>query len=62
MPRDNNDLGMAPKTTEVRTTITPAILVQMGQVRNPSAFTQRIDVDKLIARYNHRLDNKVMKV
>jgi len=39
---DISDLRVAPKTTEVRTTLSPTILAQMGQVRSLSAYTQRI--------------------
>lgn len=40
MPRESNDLGMAPETVEVRMVITSTILVQMGQVLNLLASTQ----------------------
>ena len=41
LPKDNawnnSDLGVAPRTAEVRTCINSLILARMGQVRNPLA-------------------------
>ena len=59
---DNIDPGVAPMIVQVRTSITLAILAQMGQVRNLSASTQRVDVNELVSQYNQRLDNEVMEV
>ena len=47
---DNNDLGVAPKIAEVKTTITSAIFAQMGQVRSSSASIQGVDIEGLVAR------------
>ena len=49
MPWDSNDLGVAPESTKVRTTITSSILAWTGQVRGPLASKQRVDVDRLVS-------------
>ena len=41
--------------------ITPSILARMGQVRSLSASTQRVDVDRVVARYIWRPDEEVTK-
>jgi len=48
LPRDNCDLGMALGTAKIQTSITSLILALFGQVRGPSTFTQRVDVDRAI--------------
>jgi hypothetical protein len=42
---DNNDIGMAPNNTKVKTTIILVILAQMGQIRTLLALTQSVDFD-----------------
>ena len=48
LPRDNNDMRVAPKIAEVITCITCLILAQMEQVRSPSACTKILDVDGMV--------------
>ena len=44
-PWTNNDLGVAPGTTKVRTCMTSLIFAGMGQVKSPSASKEIVDVD-----------------
>jgi hypothetical protein len=46
---------MVPKTDEVRTNITPIILVRMGKLRSLLVSTQRADADRLVTRLESKI-------
>ena len=51
-PWNNNDLGVAPGTAEIRTSITSSIFARMGPVRSILVFTHRVDVNGVVTRKN----------
>lgn len=49
MSWDNIDLEMVPRGAELTTSITSSILAQVGQLRSPSTFMQRVyNVDEVV--------------
>lgn len=54
-------MGVAHGTAKVRIRITTFILARMRPLRCPPASTQRVNVDKMVAWKNEKLEVEIMR-